>query len=220
MIQALYFGAAASFVGALPPGLIGLNVIETTTQKSIRLGLWLALGAVVVEIIQVALCFLIITLLPHEKEMVQTVLTYTGITILIVLGTWYFFKQSSNLLAQLKSEHDPNSESKIRMKKYGINNNAFVKGAFFSSLNTLVYPFWLFYIGYGLSNHIISTQLSTATVFILSAGLGTMMAMLLFAFLAKNYFSKIKNLNLYLNKAVALILWAIAGIAILRILLN
>jgi threonine/homoserine/homoserine lactone efflux protein len=160
-------GMALSFIGSLPIGIINMTVAETAIQKGIRQALTVALGAALIEFIQawVAITFTHLILGNASME-----LLFNGIAVgvFFLLAAYYFWQSGINntALPQKKRFQFPD----------------FWKGVAVSSLNVMVFPYWIFYATYLNVNDWM--QLDPLSILLFSGGVSAG-AFLLFALYAR-----------------------------------
>ena len=191
-VLSFIIGLIASFLGALPFGPINLSVVDTTVRKSLQAGLWLALAAALVEILQsfVAVhCSMWISQAIQASPWVKI----AAFILFIGLGLFFFFKKG------IKKEKEE--------QKSGGN---FVRGMIISLLNPQAIPFWIFVLTYLEMTQMIeiNTQqkLHLVLLFLLGVAVGKFLALLGFGLLSKTIRNKTDFINQWMNKIIGTIL--------------
>ncbi len=84
----------AALLGVVPPGLVNMTVAKTCVVKGKKNGLYVALGATFVVIIQATVAVLLAKYI-FDNAFVQNILLRAGLVIFILLAV-YFFIQANN----------------------------------------------------------------------------------------------------------------------------
>ncbi len=125
-----FLGFVLSFIGSLPLGLINVTVAETAMRRGNKVALWVALGAALVEYFQ-AFAVIRFSYLLVEIPLVEQFFHYFALLLFLVLAFYYFFGAKP-------ADFSVYSDFKSGVKP-------FLKGVAVSSLNFMVFPYWLFY---------------------------------------------------------------------------
>lgn len=178
-----------SLLGSLPPGMICLTATINTLKGGIRCGLWIALGAVLVEWFQafVSVRFAFLFTVHPEYE---TSLQWISMFIFLGLAVYYLFFSTGNSQTSTKGE--------------GL-NNFFLKGVFISSANVMVFPYWIFYSTYLGTQGWMSQDWADTLVFCTAVSMGSFAAFWGYCYLASRVLSKIENIRNIANKTIGFI---------------
>lgn len=147
IILVFFLGLGLSFIGSLPLGMINLTVSDLAMRRGLTAALWFALGAALVEGVQsfIAVRFSHLFL---SGTMISTIINWLAVVIFLGLGLFFLFRQPSF-----------NASAKQNV------NHAFVQGMAVSSLNVMVYPYWILYSSWMVSNQMMSESLVHALIF-------------------------------------------------------
>ena len=192
LLWALGLGLAASFLGALPLGIVNLSVVDTTIRRHFRAGFQLSLAASLVEVGQFVLALYLGTLGTEFAA------RYPGMrwgVPLIFLGLGLLF-----LLRRPRPGRQPRH----------MDLPAFIRGLVLAMINPQALPFWIFIIAWFRSAHYVAlepaTQLGTVLVFILGVWAGKLLALLLFGLLSVTISRRAARLSQQMNKIIGGIL--------------
>jgi threonine/homoserine/homoserine lactone efflux protein len=160
-------GLVLSFIGSLPLGMINMTVAETAIQKGNRQALTVALGAAIIEFIQAWVAITCTHLILGNTSME---LLFNGIAVVVffLLAAYYFWQSG------IQNSHLP--------EKKRTQLPDFWKGVAVSSLNVMVFPYWIFYATYLNVNEWM--QLDQLSILLFSGGV-MLGAFLLFALYAR-----------------------------------
>ncbi len=123
MLLHLLFGIVISAIGTLPLGMINITVAERTIHKGLGAGMWIALGATLVELLQILIAIKFAYLFT-SNPVVNQWLQILAIPIFFGLGIYFFLQKEP-------------SEIKTTEQKLP----DFFRGAAISSLNLLAIPY-------------------------------------------------------------------------------
>lgn len=193
----------AAFLASLPPGLLNMNAAKTSIEKGKKNGVVFSFGVSATVILQAYLAVRIAKLLSQNPEIIQILLKFA----LVIFGTLAVF-----FLVKGKKLGNESIEL-VDGKKRG----SFTKGAFLAALNLLTIPYYAglntFFHSQGFMNYTVADEV----VFVTAAGIGTFLAMYLYAFyfdkmeLKTNRFSKNAN---YILSGLMVVLFIITLIKI------
>ncbi len=162
----LSLGFVLSFIGSLPLGIINTTVAQTTIRRGLRAGLWVAVGASLVELVQSFVSIKFTQILVADP-LFQRCFDALALLVFLGLGVYYIF------LAKPAALHPHGQE--------GGRRSAFWKGVFVSSMNVLVIPYWIFYSGFLHQHGLLEYDLPLIGTFCLGVMLGTFALLLLYA---------------------------------------
>ncbi len=177
-----------------------MTVAETTIRRGLRAGLWLALGASVVELVQ-ALVAILFTDWFIQYPKVEQIIQYGAIPVFIGLGLYFLFKKPS--------------APKV---DWGGSATEFFKGITISSLNLLAIPYWIFYAGYlgadgWLKGH------TEVGCFVLGVMVGSLLLLYLYARLSLKVLDRVGQVERWSNKLIGFIFLFFGAFQVLRILI-
>ncbi|MCU0346373.1 MAG: LysE family translocator [Saprospiraceae bacterium] len=181
-----------SFVGSLPFGMINMTVAHTAIRKGMHQAFFTALGAALVEFLQVFIA-LKFTWLFAENPSVERVFQVIATVVFFAGGTFFFFFA--------KSKPDI-SESDVKPSKRG----DFLRGIGISSLNLMVIPYWIFYATWLTSKGVMVHDNLHVVLFALGTMSGTFTLLMLYALLGARILSKSEVITKWVNKFIGLLL--------------
>ena len=125
-----FIGFVLSFIGSIPFGMINVTVADMAIKRGLKAGIWLGFGAAVVEFFQ-AFIAIKFTHLFVENPAIDFYFNVIALLVFFGLAAFYLFFQKPKETIQIKTD-----ERKIK---------PFWKGMLISSMNVLVFPYWIFY---------------------------------------------------------------------------
>jgi threonine/homoserine/homoserine lactone efflux protein len=179
-------GIGLSFAGSLPFGIINTSVAETTVRKGFRAGLWMALGASLVEFLQALVSLKLIDLF-LENTLLEKVFQFVALAIFILLAAYYLW--------QARKGHQPKDPKVGRLPDIP----DFLRGMLVCSLNVMVFPYWIFYGVYLNTNGWMTLQQTDIMLFSAGTMIGTFLALLLYAGLGLLLLRRAGRLTQYIN---------------------
>ncbi len=184
----IILGFLLSFIGSLPLGIINMTVADTAIHRGMKAGIWVAIGASLVEFIQsfVAIKF---TWLFSENSEVDFWFGIIAFIVFWALAIYYFFfAKASNPASDIMKDEKKHSD--------------FFKGMLVSAMNVLVIPYWVFYGSYLNSQGWLSLENEIIAVFAIGVMLGTFVLLLLYAKLGQVITSRAAQVTRYVNKFI------------------
>lgn len=171
-----------SFVGSIHPGPLNLSVIQVTLKKGLGIGLLVALGGVIPEIIYGYLA--VEGVMIFEKHpTVFSIMQWAVVPILLVLG-----------IVQIKSS----KTNKTEIKNTESNHiNSVGKGFFLSLFNPQLLPYWIVILVNYQNNELLKINtLTDKLFFVLGTSTGAFALNYVYAYIAYKQREKIfKYLN-------------------------
>ncbi len=198
----IFIGAALSFIGSLPPGIISLTVAETTLRKGMSSALILSAGASFVEFLQSFIAIRFAEWL-NQNGIVGSIIEILAIPIFLGIGIYHLFF----LHASRPSTSGTDS---------GLSD--FFKGMFVSSLNLLVFPYWIFYGFLFKSNGLIDDRWFSLLIFSFGVGIGTFCLLWLYALLSHRIISRFQNFAQSMNRTVGIIFLILGVVQLIRVI--
>ncbi|RMF32384.1 MAG: hypothetical protein D6765_00425 [Bacteroidetes bacterium] len=188
-------GFVLSFIGSLPLGIINTTVAETTIRRGLRTGLWVAVGASLVEWVQ-AFVSIKFTQILTDNPLFERSFDVVALLVFLGLALYYFF------LARPPAH--PNHP------RQGGRSSAFWKGVFVSSMNVLVIPYWIFYSGFLHQHELLQYENSFLGTFCLGVMLGTFALLALYAGLGMFILRKGERWTLLVNPFLGVLFLGLA----------
>jgi len=188
------WGWLCSFLGTLPFGTINVSVTEAAIQRGVRVGIFMGIGASIVEFFQSYIALSFYHILTHNPAMERTIIIIC-IPIFLVIGAYYLFKKNPMMI-----------QPTVR----GANVIGFAKGVMLSSLNLIAIPYYVFIGGYLNSSDYISLKAKFIAAFASGVVAGSFMVFAMYAKLGQVIKRKSERMSRYASKIVGGIFIAIA----------
>ena len=193
MIIVFFIALFLSFIGSLPFGMINMAVAHTAIQKGVRAGIWMSLGAALVELFQVYIA-LKFTWLFEEGGALDNAIQIIAIIVFFAAGIYFLF------FAKNKKKIMENKKHEIKKR------NEFAKGMAISSLNLMVIPYWIFYGTLLMENGWLEKEDKTVMVFSFGAMAGAFLLLVVYAYLGDGVLSRSEQITKWVNKFIGVIL--------------
>ena len=196
-----------SFLGSIHPGPLNLSVIQITLRKNMTLGLLMAFGGIIPEIIYGYLA--VEGVMIFEKyPLIFQIMKWAVVPILLIMGYLELTKKKKN-----KTINDYAFEEITSEKLKTI-----TKGFFLSLFNPQLLPFWIvILVNYQNYNLLKISNLSDKIWFILGTSLGAFTLNYVYARIASVKREQIFGL-LNENKFEQIFGWTFMGMGILQII--
>lgn len=192
----------AALLGVVPPGLVNMSVAKTCVQRGKKNGIYMAVGAAIVVLIQALIAILLARYI-FNNPFVRNILLRAGLVIFLILMV-YFFVMARHKRKQV--EVAPTSGGR-----------SILKGMMVAALNVFPIPYFVA-LGAALNvNGTVEYHILNNTVFVMAASLGTFTTLYLYAlFFARieaeeTYFARYSN---YFMAGLMLVLVVITFIRI------
>ena len=170
-LQSFIAGLLISLVGSLPPGNLNVAAMQIAVKETFGKALWFALGVIVVEMIYLGIILNIISRVTIGNN-ASVFFRIVSVVFLLILAV--------SSLAAIKAKGHKNIVLDNKIKRS-------VLGASMSAVNPMQVPFWMGWIIYLLSRSLLVDSASGLLVFVLSTGIGTFIALLLFIYAGKTF---------------------------------
>lgn len=181
-----------SFIGSLPFGMINMTVAHTAIRKGMPHALATAIGAALVELVQVFVA-LKFTWLFHENAMVERIFQMVAMVAFLAGGIYFlFFAKSKPSVSELETP--------------GKRRGDFFKGMFVSSLNLMVIPYWIFYATLLSANNLLVKDNPHVLVFSIGTFFGTFSLLACYALLGAKILSRSEQITKWVNKFIGALL--------------
>lgn len=186
-ISEFLIGFGVSYLFSLPPGMISLNVLQTTIQKGLLSAFWLALAAVMVESLQ-AFVGVKFSEWINQHENLKLGLEVFVIPVFLALGI-------GNVVIGIKTIRNKDKASFQPKKTIG----SFWKGLIVSALNPVAIPFWVVW-AMGISEkNLLVMETSHILVFVFGTTLGTLACLMTYAVLSAVIVKRIHAVKVWMN---------------------
>jgi len=170
-LQTFAAGLLISLSGSLPLGNLNVAAMQIATKDTLRRAVWFAAGVVVIEMM-----YLVVTLSVLGRFTINEKI-------------FFFFRVASILLLLIMAAGSFLAIPHKEHKNIVLNNKVrgAVLGATMSAVNPMQVPFWAGWTIYLLSRSLLVSSAAGLSVFVLSAGIGTFTALLLFIFAGRKW---------------------------------
>ncbi len=148
----------AAFLGVVPPGLVNMTVAKTCVVRGKKNGMFTALGAAIVVLIQAFIAVLLAKYI-FDHPLVKKMFLRAGLVIFVILGIYFFLKAKSRKVI------------KPRAKKASA--NSILKGMLVAVLNVFPIPYFVAIAGAMNINNNVTYDWSLIISFALAASMGT-----------------------------------------------
>ena len=196
-----------SFLGSIHPGPLNLSVIQITLRKNLFLGLLMALGGIIPEIIYGYLAVEGVMIFEKYPIIFQT-MKWAVVPILLIMG----------YLELTKKKKDKNINDYAFEEIASESWQTISKGFFLSLFNPQLLPFWIvILVNYQNYNLLKINELTDKIWFILGTSLGAFTLNYVYAHVANTKREQIFGL-LNQNRFEQIIGWTFMGMGILQII--
>jgi threonine/homoserine/homoserine lactone efflux protein len=177
-LQSFIAGLFISLTGSLPLGNLNVAAMQIAARETLRKALWFAAGVTLVEMAYLAVTLSIVGSFTIQAR-VFFFFRLVSVAILLIMAAGSFMatanKEGKNVIL----------DNKVKR---------FLLGAGMSAVNPMQIPFWAGWSIYLLSQVWLENNVAGNTIFTLSAGAGTFIALLIFI-LAGRRFSAVMQQN-------------------------
>lgn len=192
----------AALLGVVPPGLVNMTVAKTCVEKGKKNGLYVALGATIVVIIQATVAVLLSKYI-FGNEFVQNILLRAGLVIFILLAVYFFIQAKKR--------------GGIEHQSRKANSNSIFKGMLIAALNIFPIPYFVAIAGalnVGVGD---SYDWSRIVAFILAASMGSFTTLYLYVLSFIRIEKQAEAFSRYSNYFMAALMLVLVIVTILRI---
>ncbi|APU68616.1 MAG: LysE family transporter [Bacteroidota bacterium] len=194
---------AAAFLGVLPPGLVNMTVAKTCVERGKKDGLYVAIGAGIVILIQ-ALIAVLLAKYVFDHPYVKKILLRAGLVIFSILGIYFFIQAKKN--------------KRVKHKETSGNAHSIFKGMLIAALNLFPIPYFIAIAGTMNLSSGVSYDWSMITAFALAASSGSFTSLYLYVFFFNRIEQKAEKFSKYSNYFMALLMLVLIIITVIRIL--
>lgn len=193
----------AALLGVIPPGLVNMSVAKTCVQRGKKDGLYVAIGASIVVLIQALIAILLARYI-FNNPFVRNILLRTGLVIFILM-TIYFLIRAKQKKKDVEVSDTTGTQS-------------ILKGMAIAALNILPIPF---FVAIGVALNVggnVEYHVFGILIFILAASLGTFSALYLYVIFFARIEDKAAYFSKYSNYFMAILMLVLVIITLIRIL--
>ena len=202
-ITHIMLGIILSFGGFLPIGMTNVTVADSAIKHGFQSALTVAMGAALIGIGQ-AFISLYCSAYIMSHPTVEELLTWVSIPFLIGIGIYYYRQR--------------NAKATVAMHKSP--GQGFVKGALVGIMNVIAIPFYFFYASFFSSLGLVQLDnINLIVLFSIGAGIGMLIALMLYARIGMYADKKISTLQTYSTSIIAVIMFGLGFLQIVRVLI-
>lgn len=165
-IVSLFSGFTLSFLGCLAPGVINLNMATTTLRNGLQKALWFALGASVVQCVQLLIAVEFARFFARSPY-IQEGARWAAVIVFMALAIYYLNKKR-------KTPKQLANEGPSRFPP-------FIKGLIIGCLNFFAIPYWIFSTGFLSAYDLFPKETFVLFLFVCGVALGTFTLLYLYA---------------------------------------
>jgi threonine/homoserine/homoserine lactone efflux protein len=188
------WGWICSFFGTLPFGTINVSITEASIQRGVRVGVYMGIGASIVEFFQSYFALAFFNFLNANQQVEERIIMIC-IPIFLAVGIYYLFKKNARL---------PTATTRAA------NVIGFAKGFMLSVLNLIAVPYYVFIGGYLASSDYIILKAEFIAAFAAGVVVGSFAVFLIYAKLGQYIRKKSERMSVYASKIVGAIFIALA----------
>lgn len=197
-ISEFFIGFGVSYLFSLPPGMISLNVLQTTIQKGLLSAFWLALAAVLIESVQ-AFVGVKFSEWINQHENLKLGMEMFVIPVFLALGI-------GNVVIGVKTIRNKDKVSIQPKKTIG----SFWKGLIVSALNPVAIPFWVVWATGISEKNLLVMETSHILVFVFGTTLGTLACLMTYAMLSAVIVNRIHAVKIWMNIIIGVLFIGLA----------
>lgn len=197
-ISEFLIGFGVSYLFSLPPGMISLNVLQTTIQKGLLSAFWLALAAVLIESVQAFVGVKFSEWINQHKNL-KLGLEMFVIPVFLALGI-------GNLVIGVKTIRNKDKVYLHPKKTIG----SFWKGLIVSALNPVAIPFWVVWATGISQKNLLVMETPHILVFVFGTTLGTLACLMTYAVLSAVIAKRIHAVKIWMNIIIGVLFIGLA----------
>ncbi len=195
-----------SYIGSLPFGMINMMVAHTAIRKGLRFAVWAAVGASLVELLQVFVALKFTWLFTENTEVEHTFQVIASVVFFAAGVYFFFFAKTKAAVAEPELN--------------GRRRNEFFKGMLISSLNVMVIPYWIFYGTLLTANDLLVKDNLHVLVFSIGTMFGTFSLLVCYALLGTKILRKSEQVTKWVNKFIGVLLLGFGVYQIIQLMMN
>jgi len=193
----------AAFIGVVPPGLVNMTVAKTCVEKGKKSGLYVAIGAGIVILIQ-ALIAVMLAKYIFDHPFVRRMILRGGLVVFCILAVYFFIK------ARRKKG--------VKHNRQKAKAQSLFKGMLIAALNVFPIPYFVAIAGAMDLSGGMDYDWSLNISFALAASIGSFTSLYLYVVLFDKIEKKAESFAKYSNYFMAGLMLILIVVAIVRIL--
>lgn len=192
----------AAFIGVVPPGLVNMTVAKTCVEKGKKSGLFVAIGAGIVILLQAFIAVLLAKYI-FDHPFVRRMILRGGLVVFCILAVYFF----------IKARHKKGVTHNRRKAKA----QSLFKGMLIASLNVFPIPYFVAIAGAMDLSGGIEYDWSLIVSFSAAASLGSFTSLYLYVELFDKIEKKADSFARYSNYFMAALMLVLIVVALVRI---
>jgi len=193
----------AAFIGVVPPGLVNMTVAKTCVEKGKKSGLYVAIGAGIVILIQ-ALIAVMLAKYIFDHPFVRRMILRGGLVVFCILAVYFF----------IKARH----KKGVKHNRQKAKAQSLFKGMLIAALNVFPIPYFVAIAGAMDLSGGMDYDWSLNISFALAASIGSFTSLYLYVVLFDKIEKKAESFAKYSNYFMAGLMLILIVVAIVRIL--
>lgn len=192
----------AALLGVVPPGLVNMTVAKTCVEHGKKNGLYVALGASLVVLLQAFFAVLLARYI-FDNDYIKNILLRSGLVIFILLSIYFF----------VKAQRDPHIATQSKIS----GNKSIFKGMIIAMLNVFPIPF---FVALGAAINVggdLSYDWINILVFVIAASSGTFTTLYIYVLSFDRIETNTRTFNEYSNYFMAILMLLLVIITLIRI---
>ncbi|MFZ1495458.1 MAG: LysE family transporter [Saprospiraceae bacterium] len=206
-ILIVFLGIVLSFFGGLPMGMTNMTVVNITIKNGIRAGVFVAIGAAIMEFFMTMVSFLLSNMLLLLNN-IERYIHYFTLGLFLLLAVVYFSKKEDTTTSETHENDLPTGGTPWRFLMYGL---------FLGSINILTVPYWLVYIIYLKSHNILHDSTTDMITFSISTAIGWFLLLYMYVRGGDYLTKRVNNIGNKINLVTACVFVFLAFIEIIKI---
>ncbi|MCH4822011.1 LysE family transporter [Gramella lutea] len=192
----------AAFIGVVPPGLVNMTVAKTCVEKGKKSGLFVAIGAGIVILIQAFIAVLLAKYI-FDHPFVRKMILRAGLVVFCVLGVYFF----------IKARH----KKGVKHNRQTAKAHSLFKGMLIAALNVFPIPYFVAIAGAMDLSGGMEYDWSLIVSFAIAASAGSFTSLYLYVVLFDKIEKRAESFAKYSNYFMASLMLVLIIIALVRI---
>lgn len=192
----------AALLGVVPPGLVNMTVARTCVSHGKKSGMYLALGAATVVLLQALIAVLLAKYI-FDNEYVRNIILRSGLVIFVLFSVYFF----------IMARRNTHIETQEKIPK----NKSIFKGMVIATLNVFPIPY---FVAIGAAINVggdLSYDWVNIFVFSLAAATGTFTTLYVYVLSFDRIEAKAETFTEYSNYFMAILMLVLVAITLVRI---
>lgn len=194
---------AAAFIGVVPPGLVNMTVAKTCVEKGKRNGLYVAIGAGIIILIQAFIAVLLANYI-FDHPLVRKIMMRAGLVVFCILAVYFF----------IQARH----KKGVKHNRQKANANSVFKGMLIAALNVFPIPYFVAIAGAMDVSGGMDYDWSMNIAFALAACAGSFTSLYLYVVLFDKVEKQAETFAKYSNYFMAALMLVLILVTVIRIL--